>query len=41
MDVGVDRKAKYALMYRKTAIITENDEESTHLTEKIKISFTT
>ena len=30
MDVGVDLNAKYAIMCRKTVLIPENDEESTH-----------
>ena len=31
MDVGVVLNAKYALTWRKTVLITDNDEESTHL----------
>ena len=30
LDVGVDLNAKYAIMCRKTVLISENDEESTH-----------
>ena len=30
MDVGVDLNAKYAIKCRKTVLISENDEESTH-----------
>ena len=30
MDVGVDLNAKFAIMCRKTVLIPENDEESTH-----------
>ena len=30
MDVGVDLKAKYAIMWPKTVLISENDEESIH-----------
>ena len=30
-DVGVDPNAIYAVMCRKTVLIPENDEESTHL----------
>ena len=30
MDVGVDINAKYAILYHKTVLIPENDEESTY-----------
>ena len=30
MVVGVDQNAKYAIMCRKTVLIPEDDEESTH-----------
>ena len=30
MDVGVGLNAKYAIMCRKTVLIPQNDEESTH-----------
>ena len=39
MDVGIDLNAIYAIMCRKTVIIPENDEESTHsgLRERYKL----
>ena len=30
MDVGADLNAKFAIMCRKTVLIPQNDEESTH-----------
>ena len=35
MDVGVDLNAIYAIMCRKTALVPENDEESTHYNSDI------
>ena len=31
MDVGIDLNAKYVIMCRKTVLILENYDESTHL----------